>query len=207
MNMAKKTVVKNPPSLPPITVSEDMDLALDARPASVLTLVRTGQAVQVPTKQLAIFYVQADVIEKAIKKLKDLSRDSLVARRDEGGATGDKHQHREFRYVTAQGMCQLTVQQRQSWRPNPEKLEALLREKKLWDQVVNLRVVAEGTWFQKFLRQHRAEIAKSGVQILEEMDMEKVDGLCQAKLITSDKLESILDKPEPTWALIPKLKP
>jgi hypothetical protein len=44
-----------------------------------------------------------------------------------------------------------------------------------------------------------------GVEIVEEVNSDKVDGLCLAQLISPSELEAILDKPDPTYALLPKL--
>lgn len=157
---------------------EITELTLLSDPAHLLDTVESGNAERLPTKQLNVFYVQADVIEKAIKALKEKCRPVIVGRRSQGVPTGENLQHREFTYQTPQGRIKLTIQQRITWKPNPEKLEALLKQKNLWE-------AAQTTT----------------------LDMDKVQGLCQAQLITPDEMTSISDTPEPTYALIAKFDP
>lgn len=160
-----------PKTQPPI----DTELTLSSDPANLLENVRAGNASLVQTRQLNIFYVKADSIEKAIKDLKDKCKAVIVGRRSEGTPTGEKLQHREFSYQTPQGDIKLTVQERMSWKPDPEKLETLLRKKNLWES-------AQTTT----------------------LDMNKVGGLIRAQLITPDELAGISGKPEPNYSLIAK---
>jgi hypothetical protein len=201
--MAKRTAPAQQPPAPSVT---DLELVLESKPQEVLKMVREGKTDLIPTRTLNIFYVQADVIAKQAEDLKKRTRDTVISRRNEGAPAGEKGQHREFAYNTPHGRIELTVQERRSWKPNPEKLVALLHEKKLWDQAINLKVLTSGDGFQKFLRKYRKEINALGIVIEEELDDEKVDGLCKAKLITPEELDAILDKPDPTYALVGKLK-
>jgi hypothetical protein len=116
----------------------EMELSLVSNPANVMRLVLDGQAALVPTQQLNVFYTQADAIEKHVGKLKEKSRATIIARRDEGALEGAEGQHRVFTYDTPQGHVELKVQTRQKWNPDPDKLEKLLRRKKLWSRVVDL---------------------------------------------------------------------
>lgn len=154
------------------------ELTLLSNPIDLLDTVRNGRAITVPTKQLNIFYVQADAIEKAIKDLKTNCRPVIIGRRKEGTPSGDSLQHREFTYETPQGIVRLTIQERQAWNPNPEKLEALLKRKNLWE-------LAQTT----------------------NIDMEKVQGLCQAGMITPEEMASVSETVQPNYALIAKFKP
>jgi hypothetical protein len=196
--MAKRPVVS--------TNNENVDLILSSSPEQVLQLVREGKAELVPTKQLNIFYVRADAAEKFCKDLKEKSRQIVIERREEGEKSGDKQQHRYFEYGTPQGRVELTVQERRSWTPNPEKLEELLKKKKLWEKVINVTVKGDSPAFITAVKVGRKGFEKIGATVTEEIDVEKVDGLVKAKMISLDELESILDKPDPTYALIGKLK-
>lgn len=153
----------------------DTPLTLLSNPANLLYSVRAGNAIRIPTRSLNIFYAHADAIEKLIRDLKNKCRGVIIGRRNEGVAVGNRLQHREFRYQTPQGEIQLTIQERLAWKPDPEKLEALLRQKNLWE-------VAQTT----------------------SLDMSKVEGLCQAQMITPEEMAAVSPEPEPTYALIAK---
>jgi len=150
---------------------------LFSNPAELLTLIRSGQAATVPTKPLNVFYVKADLIEKAVKFLKEKSRPTIIDRREEGIRTGDHGQHREFTYQMPDGNAKLTIQKRSGWKPDMEKLELLLKKKNLWQ-------TAQATG----------------------IDMAKVEGLCQAGLITPQEMESVAAGAEPVWVIIPKFE-
>jgi hypothetical protein len=154
-----------------------VELMLFSNPADILSIIRSGQSATVPTKPLNLFYVKADLIEKAVKFLKEKSRPTIIDRREEGIRTGDHGQHREFQYQTPDGIAKLTVQKRSGWRPDPEKLEALLKKKNLWQ-------TAQATG----------------------IDMAKVEGLCQAGLITAQEMESVAADQQPVYVLIPKFE-
>lgn len=153
--------------------SDNANLTLLSEPANLLDIVRRGSTGILPTKQLNIFYCMADSIERAVKVLKDRCRPVIIGRRNEGEPTGSKLQHRTFTYKTPQGDITLTVQERLMPKPNPEKLEALLRAKKL------------------------LEIAQTT-----SIDMNKVDGLVQAGLITAEEMSGVCDEAKPVYALI-----
>lgn len=153
------------------------ELALSCAPSGVLTLVRSGHAAALPTKALNVFYVLADSIEKGIRTLKEICKPVIIARRDEGKPNGAKNQHREFAYQIPGGEATLTVQERMPEEPNPEKLEALLKSKDLWD-------VSQTTF----------------------LDMEKVNGLRQAGLITEEEFTTVCNPSKPTYALIAKFQ-
>lgn len=158
---------------PKVDLTDNTELTLSSDPANLLDNVRNGKASLIQTKSLNIFYVHADSIEKAIRELKEKCRIVIVGRRGEGTATGDRLQHREFNYQTPQGDIKLTVQERMNWKPDFEKLEALLKKKDLWE-------TAQTTT----------------------LDMNKVQGLIQAELITPDEMDAISAKPEPSYSLI-----
>lgn len=169
-----KTQMPLKPKTPPSS-TDNTELTLSSDPATLLDQVRAGNASLVQTKQLNIFYVYADSIDKAIKDLKEKCKAIIIGRRSEGTATGDKLQHREFSYQTPQANIKLIIQERTSWTADPEKLEALLRKKNLWES-------AQTTT----------------------LDMNKVQGLIRAQLITPDELDAISGKPQPTYSLIAK---
>lgn len=197
-----------PPEVEVIGPNEDIgtEVTLSSRPASLIELVDRGQTNLIPTDRLVPFYVQADAVAKRIEDLKKKAKAGIILRREEGEVSGDQNQHRKFEFNTPLGRCELTVQEKRSWRPNPEKLESLLKAKNLWDSAVDLVVSTSGDEFQKFLWKHRKELRGMGLVFTEQVNMEKVDGLCKAKLITEAELESILEKPEPAYALIAKLR-
>jgi len=184
-------------------------VALVSTPKQLIELVDAGQIANIPTNRLAPLYIVLDALNKRIVKLlekikdKDLKNSGLIQRRTEGQAAGDRGQHRVFSYP---GLGELTIQEKRSWQPDPQKLQALLKEKKLWDTATNVIVTTSGDAFQKFLRKHRTELEQMGLELEYVVDMEKVDGLCKAKLITEEELESILNKPDPTYALLPRLE-
>jgi hypothetical protein len=209
--MAKKTAVTVE------VVSEDVlqdlkgtgaEVALVSTPKQLIALVEAGEVAVIPTNRLVPLYIVLDAMAKRIAKLLEKIKDKeeksygLQMRREEGSPTGDKNQHRLFEYP---GLGQLTIQEKRSWRPNPEKLETLLKKKKLWDAAVDLRITTCGDLFQKFLWKNRKQLRDMGVEIVEEVNSDKVDGLCLAQLISPSELEAILDKPDPTYALLPKL--
>jgi hypothetical protein len=202
--MAKKTTAKTAEFVDDPNVGTEVILA--STPRSLIEDVDSGHAGLIPLPRLIPFYVQADRVKKRLEELMKKAKEGILPRRDEGRVSGDRGQHRVFEFDTLMGRCELTVQEKRSWKPNEEKLVELLHRKKLWDAATNLRVTTSGDAFQKFLRAHRKELKDMGVEIVEELDFSKVDGLCQAKLITTEELEAILDKPEPTYALIPRLR-
>lgn len=155
---------------------DNADLALACEPPGLLDTVRKGNATAVPTRQLNLFYVAADTLEKAIKSLKEKCRGTIIGRRQQGVAVGDKLQHREFRYETPQGEVVLQIQERITPRPDPHKLEALLKQKDLWQIALTTTV-----------------------------DPDKVDGLCQAGLITPEEMASISAPPQPVYVLIARV--
>lgn len=157
---------------------DTIELTLLSDPPSLLNTVAAGNAIRIPTMALNIFYVYADAIEKLIRELKDKCRGVIIGRRNEGMAVGDKLQHREFTYQTPRGDVKLTVQERIAWKPNPEKLEALLRQKNLWELAQTTR-----------------------------LDIAKVEALCAAEMITPEEMAAISDEPKPTYALIAKFEP
>lgn len=158
------------------SASDTADLMLLSSPTNLLDLVRQNKAALLPTKQLTIFYVMCDVIEKGIRKLKDTCKTVIVGRRDEGTPAGEKLQHREFHYTTLRGAVSLTVQERITQTPDPEKLEALLKTKCLW------------------------ELAMTTV-----LDLDKVDGMRQAGMITPEEFAAVSSEPKPVYALIARL--
>jgi hypothetical protein len=184
----------------------DLELVLSSNPAEVMEQVRDGNAELVPTRQLNIFYVLVDVIEKRVKYLKEKARQTIIDRRNEGEPAGDKNQHREFAYNTPQGRVELTIQERNSWRMDVEKMTDFLHQKHLWDTAATITIKGEGPEFRAFVDKYRHKIEFCGASITEELDLDKVDGLCKAKLISLDEFEYLLDKKDPTYALIPKLK-
>lgn len=154
----------------------EANLILMSNPANLLDIVRRGSACIIPTKPLNVFYVMADSIEKAIKDLKEKCRPVIIGRRNEGEPAGDKGQHRQFCYTTPQGEVTLTVQERITQRPDPEKLETLLKEKSLWE-------IAQTT----------------------SLDLEKVEGLRLAGMLTAEELASV-STPHTGYALIAHLE-
>jgi hypothetical protein len=198
MSMAK--------SKSPVVDSDNVELVLSSKPFTVLDMVKNGQADLVSTKQLNIFYVRVDAAEKFVKDLKEKSRQIVIDRREEGEKTGDKQQHRHFEYATPQGHVELTVQERRSWAPNEEKLAALLQEKKLWEKASSITIRGDSPAFFQAFKRLRRELEKAGAVISEEIDLERVSGLVKAKLISLEEFESVLDKPDPTYALIGRLK-
>lgn len=161
---------------PKVHRADTPELAVSSTPPDLLDIVRTGNAATLPTKQLNCFYVLADSVEKAIKALKEKCRPVIIARRDEGESVGADNQHREFVYHTMNGDIRLTVQERILQKPDPDKLEALLKSKNLWQSALTTT-----------------------------LDMDKVDGLSKAGLITAEELVKISDAPKPIYALIAKL--
>jgi hypothetical protein len=206
-NMGKRTTVKTPDPEVVILDSKEIstEVILTSKPSALVSLIEAGQLDVISTERLVPFYVQADAVKKRIEKLLAKVKLAIVDRRDEGVPTGDKQQHRLFAYDSPLGHCEIQVQEKRSWTPNLEKLTVLLKRKKLWDAATDLRITTSGDAFQKFLRKNSRSLRDMGVEIVEELNHEKVDGLCQAKLITTDELEAILDKPEPTHAVVPKL--
>jgi hypothetical protein len=152
------------------------NLALLASPANLLDLIRADQASLIPTRPLNIFYVKADIISKSIDELKKKARATIIGRRDEGQATGSYAQHREFKYTTPEGEISLTVQRRQSWTPDMQKLELMLKTKGLWNSVQTTR-----------------------------LDLEKVSGLAQAGIITQEEMDAVSTSHEPLYALVARL--
>lgn len=155
---------------------QPLELTLSCVPSNILSLIHTGSTGLLPTKALNIFYALADALEKKLKTLKEKCRPAIIARRDEGVSTGAQNQHREFVYQTPHGEVHLTVQERMVAKPDPEKLETLLKAKDLWQFASTTAV-----------------------------DMEKVDGLCMTGLITTEELASVSDPPRATYALIAKI--
>lgn len=170
-----KTETRTKPTTEP-PPGDNANLTLLSDPANLLDIVRRGSTGILPTKQLNIFYAMADSIERAVKGLKDRCRPVIVSRRNEGEPSGSKLQHRTFSYTTPQGDITITVQERLTPKPDTEKLEALLKSKEL------------------------LEIAQTTA-----IDMNKVDGLVQAGLITADEMAGVCDKPEPVYALVAQL--
>lgn len=157
--------------------TENAELMLFSNPPNLLISVREGHAASVPTKQLNVFYAMADSIERALKILKDKCRPVIIDRRNEGIVTGEKLQHRQFHYVTPQGNITLTIQERIAQKPDPAKLESLLKAKDLW------------------------QIALSTA-----LDMVKVEGLLQAGLLTPEEMAGVSGAPEPVYALIARIE-
>jgi hypothetical protein len=60
--------------------------------------------------------------------------------------------------------------------------------------------------FQSFLHEHRAQLRTLGLILAEEVNKDKVDGLCQAKLITTEEMQDVIQQEDPTYALIAKLR-
>jgi hypothetical protein len=153
------------------------NLALLASPANLLDIIRADHAEMISTRPLNIFYVKADLISKAIEELKKKSRGVIIGRRDEGETAGDQGQHREFRYSTPEGEVTLTIQRRQAWTPDVKRLELLLKTKGLWQSVQTTH-----------------------------LDMDKVQGLAQAGIISEEDMQSISTSREPVFALIARME-
>lgn len=158
--------------------AENAELVLFSNPASLLNTVREGNAGNVPTRQLCVFYAMADSVEKLVKGLKEKSKPVIVERRNQGTPTGDKLQHREFRYATPQGEALLQIQERIVQKPDMAKLEALLKAKNLYQLALTTAI-----------------------------DMSKIDGLSEVGLITPEELASVSGEPKPVYALIAQIKP
>jgi hypothetical protein len=185
------------------------DVELVSTPKTLVALIEAGQIAQIPTNRLAPLYIVLDAMKKRIEKLLEKIKDKneqtagLQSRRGEGIVCGEKNQHRRFEYP---GIGTLEIQEKKNWQPDPDKLVALLKKKKLWATACNVTVNTSGDAFLKHVKAHRKEFEALGVTFTEELDMEKVNGLCMAKLITEEELEEILDKPDPTYSLVPKLE-
>ena len=185
------------------TSQETLSVDLAAGPPTTIELIDSGQASLVPIEQLVPFYVKGDAITKRIKVLLDNARKSLIERRDQAQEkAGDKQQHRVFTF----NGDQLTIQAKGGIVFDMEKLEALLKEKKLYDQATNLSITTSGDKFQKFLRRPvvKKELQAMHITIEAVIDMEKVDGLAKAKLLTVEEIASVTTPKETTYALIPK---
>lgn len=151
----------------------DVDLTIVSTPPILLDFVRNGNAGTLATRDVNVLYTLADFFEKTLKALKDKCRPVIISRRDEGEVTGSQAQHRQFKYDLPTGNVQLIVQERLIQKPDPEKLEELLRTKNLWEQALTTT-----------------------------LDPIKVDGMRVAGLITDEEYASVSDSPRPTYALI-----
>lgn len=151
----------------------ELDLMVTSTPANLIDIVRSGNAATLRTKDINVFYTLADYWEKNLKALKDGCRPVIISRRDQGEVSGSQSQHRRFAYELPNGDVVLTVQERIIQRPDPEKLEALLRTKNLWEQALTTTV-----------------------------DPIKVDGMRVAGLITQDEYDSVSESPKAGYALI-----
>ena len=156
---------------------ETAELVLFSTPPNLLDTVRGGRAETLATRPLNIFYAKADSIGKAIKKLKGKCRPLIIERRNEGTAFGENGQHRQFRYTSEDGDITVTVQERMEPKIDITKLEALLKERGLWETATTTSI-----------------------------DLDKVDGLLRAGIINAADLYAISGKPEATYALIAKIE-
>lgn len=156
-----------------VNEAEYPDLIVSTKPTNLLKIVRTGNAATLETQDINIFYVLADFFEKRFKALKEQCRTVIIARREEGKPTGEQQQHREFFYQLPTGSAHLTIQERIILKPNPQKLEALLRSKNLYESALTSTI-----------------------------DPDKVNAMYNAGLITPEEFTSISDAPKPSYALI-----
>jgi hypothetical protein len=163
----------------------------------------------VPTDRLTTFFVQGETLVKRIKALTEKVRVEFIEkRREEGIPTGEDNQHRFFTQVMeGVGTMELTIQTRKPTKIRLVEAERILKEKGLWEDAVDLRVVGDNYEFYKFLRKHRADLKGIGIEIEEVLSAEKLDALVALKKLMKDEVAEIIEILPPTYALTAKLKP
>jgi hypothetical protein len=166
----------------------------------LIRLIEDPKAIlKVDTPKLAQFFVLADKVVKRIVELNGLVRAELLEhRREQGDICGDQNQHRRF---IVPGVGTLTIETRLGFALIPDKAEALLRSKGLYDNSVDVSVVGDTRAFYRIIRGMRKELKAAGIDLQESLSYDKLDALCKLGLITPAELTSVLQEKAPQYAV------